>query len=78
MDRIVSSAVDRFLRTNTRTPGWISEQARRGFVDFFRTRSNATRANNLYCMNLKESFPLSFGPDIWGITASDSLKGYKI
>jgi hypothetical protein len=24
------------------------------------------------------SFPLSFGRDIWGITASDSSKGYKI
>lgn len=29
-------------------------------------------------MNLASSFPLSFGPDIWGITASDSPKGYKI
>jgi hypothetical protein len=47
-------------------------------MDFFQNSISASRANNLYCLNLKESFPLSFGPDIWGITASDSQKGYKV
>ena len=32
----------------------------------------------LYCMNLKDSLPNTFGPQIWGITASDGPKGYRI
>jgi hypothetical protein len=32
----------------------------------------------MYSMKLKESLPKMFGPSIWGITASDSPKGYKI
>jgi len=68
------------LFTHQYSHAWVDFRNRRdrGFVDFFQNSVNATRANNLYCMNLKESFPLSFGPDIWGITASDSQKGYKI
>jgi hypothetical protein len=50
----------------------------RGFVDFYQNSVIASRANGLYCLNLAKLFPLSFGPDIWGITASDSTKGYKV
>jgi hypothetical protein len=68
------------LFTHQYSQAWVDFRNRRdrGFVDFYQNSINATRANNLYCMNLKESFPLSFGQDIWGITASDSQKGYKI
>ncbi len=37
---------------------------------------NATRANQQYSFNL--DLPNTFGKDIWGITASDGPKGYRI
>ncbi len=68
------------LFTHQYSQAWVDFRNRRdrGFVDFFQNSVNATRANGRYCMNLATAFPLSFGPDIWGITASDSTKGYKI
>jgi hypothetical protein len=68
------------LFTHQYSQAWVDFRNRRdrGFMDFFQNSISASRANNLYCLNLKESFPLSFGPDIWGITASDSQKGYKV
>jgi hypothetical protein len=35
----------------------------------------ATLAHRAFCINLSHDFP-AFGPDVWGITASDSAKGY--
>jgi len=68
------------LFTHQYSEAWVDFRDRRdrGFVDFFQNSVNATRANDLYCMNLSKLFPLSFGSDIWGITASDSTKGYKV
>jgi hypothetical protein len=68
------------LFTHQYSEAWVDFRNRRdrGFVDFFQNSVNATRANDLYCLNLAHLFPLSFGPDIWGITASDSTKGYKV
>lgn len=68
------------LFTHQYSQAWVDFRNRRdrGFVDFFQNSVNATRANDLYCLNLANLFPLSFGPDIWGITASDSTKGYKV
>ncbi len=68
------------LFTHQYSQAWVDFRNRRdrGFVDFFQNSVTATRANGLYCLNLAKWFPLSFGPDIWGITASDSTKGYKV
>jgi hypothetical protein len=68
------------LFTHQYSQAWVDFRNRRdrGFVDFFQNSVNATRANDLYCLDLAKLFPLSFGPDIWGITASDSTKGYKV
>jgi len=68
------------LFTHQYSQAWVDFRNRwdRGFVDFFQNSVNATRANELYCLNLKSIFPLSFGSEVWGITASDSTKGYKI
>jgi len=68
------------LFTHQYSQAWVDFRNRRdrGFVDFFQNSVTATRANGLYCLNLAKLFPLSFGPDIWGITASDSTKGYKV
>jgi len=68
------------LFTQQYSQAWVDFRNRRdrGFVDFYQNAISATRANRLYCLNLEKTFPLSFGPEIWGITASDSPKGYKI
>jgi len=44
-------------------------------IDYFQNSISATRAHRAFCINLSHEFP-AFGPDIWGITASDSAKGY--
>lgn len=44
-------------------------------IDYFENSVNATLAHRKFCMNLAHDFP-AFGPNIWGITASDSAKGY--
>jgi hypothetical protein len=44
-------------------------------IDYFRNSIAATLAHRAFCINLAHDFP-AFGPDVWGITASDSAKGY--
>ncbi len=44
-------------------------------IDYFQNSINATLAHRAFCMNLSHDFP-GFGPNVWGITASDSAKGY--
>ncbi len=66
------------LFTHQYSQAWIDFRNRRdrGFVDFFLNSVNATRANQQYSLNL--DLPETFGKDIWGITASDGPKGYRI
>jgi hypothetical protein len=66
------------LFTHQYSQAWIDFRDRRdrGFVDFFRNSVNATRSNQQYCLSL--ALPDTFGKDIWGITASDGPKGYRI
>jgi hypothetical protein len=58
---------------------WIDyrhRRERRGtHTDYFVNSINATRAHRAFCISLASEFP-GYGPDIWGITASDSEKGY--
>src|SRR5207248_2644526 len=35
----------------------------------------ATLAHRLFCLDLAKEFP-GYGPNVWGISASDSIKGY--
>jgi len=44
-------------------------------IDYFLNSVNATKAHRLFCMDLAKDFP-AYGPNIWGISASDSVKGY--
>ena len=68
------------LFTHQYSHAWIDFRNRRdkGFVDFYRNSVNATRANRAYCTNLHDRLPTTFGPQIWGITASDGPRGYRI
>jgi hypothetical protein len=58
---------------------WIDYRNRRetrgDHIDYFENSINATLAHRAFCINLSYEFP-GFGPDMWGITASDSAKGY--
>ncbi|MBI3298714.1 MAG: glycoside hydrolase family 3 C-terminal domain-containing protein [Elusimicrobia bacterium] len=44
-------------------------------VDYFANSTLATRAHRRFCLDLAKEFP-GYGPDIWGVTASDGPKGY--
>jgi hypothetical protein len=58
---------------------WIDYRDRReqrgDHIDYFENSISATLAHWAFCMNLSHEFP-GYGPNMWGITASDSAKGY--
>ncbi|HVF23402.1 MAG TPA: glucoamylase family protein [Pyrinomonadaceae bacterium] len=58
---------------------WIDYRNRRenrgDRIDYFQNSVAATLAHRAFCMNLVHDFP-AYGPNVWGITASDSAKGY--
>jgi hypothetical protein len=68
------------LFTHQYSHAWVDFRNRRdrGFVDFYLNSVYASRANRAYCLSLQEALPNTFGPQIWGITASDGPKGYRI
>jgi hypothetical protein len=44
-------------------------------IDWFRNSVTATRAHKAFCLSLSRDFP-GYMANVWGITASDSRKGY--
>jgi hypothetical protein len=44
-------------------------------IDYFQNSINATLAHRAFCIDLSGAFP-AYGQNTWGITASDSAKGY--
>lgn len=61
------------------THAWIDFRDRRetggDHIDYFQNSINATLAHRAFCLQLSHEFP-GYGPGVWGITASDSAKGY--
>lgn len=59
---------------------WVDYRGRREAqgdgIDYFENSIAATRAHREFCMALSSRFPKSYSPDVWGITASDSARGY--
>jgi hypothetical protein len=45
------------------------------FTDYFANSVAATRAHREFCLSLADEFP-GYSENVWGITASDSAKGY--
>src|SRR5260370_7338330 len=45
-------------------------------TNWFDNSVEATLAHRQFCIDLRTQFP-SYSENIWGITASDSVKGYK-
>jgi hypothetical protein len=58
---------------------WIDFRRRRETrgdrIDYFQNSVNATLAHRAFCINLRGLFP-AYDQNSWGITASDSAKGY--
>ena len=58
---------------------WIDYRNRRETkgdrINYFENSVAATLAHRKFCLNLAHDFP-AFGPNVWGITASDSANGY--
>lgn len=58
---------------------WIDYRNRResmgAHIDYFENSVAGTRAHRAFCIDLSREFP-GYGPNMWGITASDSAKGY--
>ncbi len=47
------------------------------YANYFHNSQRATQAHRLYCMTLSKQYPW-YGPDMWGVTASDSPQGYRV
>jgi hypothetical protein len=58
---------------------WVDYRNRREssppYIDYFDNSIRATRAHRAFCLDLAKDFP-GYSPNLWGITASDSAKGY--
>jgi len=75
--RYVASAAPLFIHQYSHA--WVDYRGRRdrrpSGVDYFENSVKATRAHRAFCMKLAKEFP-GYTETIWGITASDSAKGY--
>ena len=60
-----------------RRPGLISAESAIKYADYFENSTLATDAHRHFCLELGKQFP-DYSDDLWGISASDSQKGYVI
>jgi hypothetical protein len=57
---------------------WFDFRGRRDkYADYFQNSVTATDVHRRFCLELGKQFP-TYSDDLWGITASDSPKGYVI
>src|SRR5437868_2284628 len=67
------------LFTHQFTQAWADLRRRREnwypFTDYYANSVAATRAHRQFCIDLSAEFA-AYGPDVWGISASDSAHGY--
>src|SRR5262249_57023984 len=47
------------------------------YADYFQNSILATEAHRRFCLDLAKQFP-NYSDDLWGITASDSPRGYVV
>ena len=67
----------RCLFTSIRRPGSTFGGKRDKYADYFQNSAIATDVHRRFCLELGQQFP-DYSDDLWGITASDSDKGYVI
>ncbi len=67
------------LFTHQYSHAWVDYRGRRENreprLDYFENSIQATRAHRQFCLDLAKEFP-GYSESLWGITASDSVKGY--
>jgi hypothetical protein len=57
---------------------WFDFRGKRDqYADYFQNSAIATDVHRRFCLDLGKQFP-DYSDDLWGITASDSVKGYII
>jgi hypothetical protein len=70
---------DRPLFVHQYAHAWIDfrhrHESRAPSIDWFENSVTATFAHREYCLRLRAKFP-GYSQDVWGITSSDSAKGY--
>jgi hypothetical protein len=58
---------------------WVDYRGRKEtafpYTDYFQNSVTATRAHREFCLSLSGEFP-EYSSNVWGITSSDSVKGY--
>jgi hypothetical protein len=60
------------------TQAWFDFRNKRDqYADYFQNSKIATEVHRRFCLELQPKFPI-YTEDMWGITASDSIKGYVI
>jgi hypothetical protein len=66
------------LFVNQYSQAWFDFRGKRDqYADYFLNSVYATEVHRLFCLQLHKDFP-DYSADLWGITASDSDKGYVI
>ena len=62
--------------THQYSHAWFDFRAKRdAYADYFANSITATKAHKLFCLSLHDRFS-DYSDDVWGISASDSPKGY--
>lgn len=57
---------------------WFDFRGKRDkYADYFMNSVIATKVHKLWCLELARQFP-DYTEDLWGITASDSIRGYTV
>ncbi len=69
------------LFTHQYSHAWIDFRGRRErqppHTDWFENSVRATYAHRQFCLDLAQEFPGCYSENLWGITASDTRKGYR-
>ena len=62
--------------THQYSQAWFDFRNKRdGYTDYFENSVKATKAHKLFCLSLRDRFP-DYSENLWGISASDYVKGY--
>ena len=62
--------------THQYSQAWFDFRNKRdAYADYFENSIKATKAHKLFCLSLRNRFP-DYGDNLWGISASDYVKGY--
>jgi hypothetical protein len=57
---------------------WFDFRGKRdAYADYYQNSIAATEAHRLFCLELAQQFP-DYGENLWGISASDSQRGYVV